>query len=66
MTIHAPGPLPPIATEPLPDGNVRAFVAGTHIEAVGLGEATARHLAGLRLRAWLETADGVAWMEKQE
>lgn len=63
MTPFPIGLLPPIACEPPPSGNVLASVAGTHIEAVGPDDATARHLAGLRLRAWLETADGSAWME---
>ncbi len=65
MTPFPIGPLPPIATEPLPDGCVYASVEGTPIDAIGLDDAAARSLAGLRLRAWLETADGAAWMEAE-
>lgn len=65
MTPFPIGPLPHIACELLSDDTVRAHVAGAPIEAFGTDAESATLYARLRLRAWLETADGAAWMEAQ-
>jgi hypothetical protein len=65
MTPFPIGPLPPIACEPLPDGNVLANVAGTPVMAVGSNAERATRWARFRLRAWMETEEVVAWMEAQ-